>query len=307
MRSIPTLPSPKLEVRDLRLVLALVEGGTTKGAAGLLHLSQPSVSRALLSLEEWISQRLFERTPDGLLPTAACRAFAERAVDLLDDLGALDRSLREPYIEPSRLNLVCECHTAYHWLPSTLRALRNKLPEVQLALRIEHTDDPTAALREGHVDAALLTSRLQPSRDLQVRPLFRDEILFVLAASHPLARRRTLSPSDLREHPLFSSPTAAHERRWFMKQVFGRARPKLQLSTFPLTEAVVDFARAGMGIALLTEWIVRPYLARGDLVAKRMTAGPLERSWSLAWRRELGDTGPALLSALKSSNPKAKP
>ncbi len=297
---IAALPSPSLEVRDLRLVLALLSTGTTARAADVLHLAQPSVSRALCSLEERLGARLFERTSRGLVATDAGERLGERARAMLGELDGLERSLRAP-VERRRLRIVCECYTAYHWLPSTLARLRRVAPGIELSLRLRFTKQPFPALQGGDLDAALLSTPARSTKEIIVKPLFQDELLFVVAADHPLASKRALSPDDLRRHPILTAPPSANESEWFLSRVFGKAQPQLDVSTIPLIESAIDLARAGMGIAIVTEWAIGPHLQRGGCVAKRLTIGPIERPWHFAWRREIGDAGPLLLEALQAS------
>src|SRR6478752_2164822 len=130
MDDIATPPSPRLDIRDLRVVLALASSGTTAQAATVLHLTQPAVSRALLAVEDKLGARLFDRTPRGLVPTAAGERLISGATPLLVELGDLERRVRTPVAPPMHLRLVCECYTAYHWLPSTLMNLRKSLPSL---------------------------------------------------------------------------------------------------------------------------------------------------------------------------------
>ena len=148
---------------------------------------------------------------------------------------------------------------------------------------------------------ALLTTAHSSSREIEVRPLFADELVFVMAASHPLAAKKRLTRADLQAHPLLTSRVPASTSSWFMSAVFGRARPRLRLEVLPLTEAIIDAARAELGIAALSEWIAGPHLERGDLVARRLTSGPLHRPWRLAWRRAVGEPAERLLVALRES------
>lgn len=301
MKRIDRLPAPNLEVRDLRLLIALSEAGTTKAAGETLHLAQPSVSRALLALEERFGEALFHRTPKGLLPTPACERLVAGGEALLANLCALERDARQESVVAPRIRLVSECHTAYHWLPSALQTMRLDMPGVELSLRLECTRDPLASLESKQVDAALVTSPTQPSLEIDVRPLFNDEMVFVVANDHSLAAKKRLTVDDLRAHPLYCAPATAAERRWFASTIFGRAQPRLNVSWVPLTEAIVELTRAGMGIGVLTEWVAGPYLKAGGVVAKRISRKVLRRPWQLAWRRSLGASGPRLLRALKAS------
>lgn len=302
MERIP--PSPRLDARDLRLVLALAGAGTTARAAALLHLTQPAVSRALLGAEGRLGTRLFERTPRGLVPTEAGRRLVEGAPGLLAALGDLEHRVRAPAPAPTRLRLVCECYTAYHWLPTVLAGLRRSLPELRVALELRHTEAPVPALERGDIDVALLTTSAVPRGLLGERPAFSDEVLFLVAASHPLAARRVLRPADLKQHPLLTGRTPPAAQQWFLTRVFGRQRPPLRVEVLPITEAVVEMARAGLGVAVLSEWIAQPHLGQGGLVPLRLATGPLQRPWRLAWRPEVADAAARLLPALQATAPR---
>jgi LysR family transcriptional regulator for metE and metH len=89
-----------------------------------------------------------------------------------------------------------------------------------------------------------------------------------------------------------------------MKSVFGRTRPKLEFLRFPLTEAIVDAARAGMGVAVLSEWIASGYLDGADLVAKRLDSMPLRRPWRIAFRKDAANAARRLGAALQGSAPR---
>ncbi len=303
MQSIGTLLEPALEVRDLRLVLALAAAGSTARAASILHLTQPAISRALVSLEERLGLPLFERVARGLRLTAAGQRLLEGAQRLLTELSELERSVREPAAE-IRLRVVCECYTAYHWLPSVLSNLRAGLSDVDVELAVEYTQAPVEALERGDIDVALLTTAEVP-RGLIERPLFSDEIVFVLSPKHPLASKKALSVADLRDTTLLGTNTPPAEAAWFMRALFGRrAKPKLRFKRLPLTEAVLDVARAGLGVAVLSEWIAGPHLGRGDLIVKRAASGPLRRPWRLAYRRESEAAALRLCALLQNSPPR---
>src|SRR5262249_18350172 len=131
MQDIPPIPRPQLELRDLQLAMALASAGSTARAAALLHLTQPAISRALCGLEGRLGQALFERTPQGLSPTAAGQRLLEGARELLLSACDLEQRVCSP-APPARLRVVCECYTAYHWLPSALHKLRDLTPGIEV-------------------------------------------------------------------------------------------------------------------------------------------------------------------------------
>lgn len=306
MNDIAMPASSRLDTRDLRLILALATARTTAAAAEGLHLTQPAVSRALLSAEHRLGVRLFDRTPRGLEPTAAGRTVMAAAPPLLEAMTELEAQLRGSAPASQRLRMVCECYTAYHWMPSALQALKASLPGVQMSIALQCTADPVTALLEDEIDVALISEAPTPrSRRLVDQPLFSDEIVFVVAASHRLAGRPALSRADLQGAPLYTSRAPTREMRWFLKPLAGgRGDPPLDYQVLPLTEAVVDFARAGLGVGVLSEWVAEPHLKRGDVVARRLDSGPIRRPWRLVWRKEVQDLAQRLAQVLQRASPR---
>jgi len=292
-------------VRDLELVLALGAAGSTAGAAATLHITQSAVSRALSQAEQRLGVLLFERSSRGLVPTVAGECLLAGAPGVLRQLHELERVAAAPAAEPQKVALVCECYTAYRWLPSAIVDLRERWSDLKLEVRSEHSRAPVAALLGGKVDVALLTTgELPKGQGLREQPLFTDEVVFVMAPQHPLAALRRITPLQLQSEQLITGTTPAAEARWFMRAVFGRRRPKLSFLYLPLTEAVIDAARAGMGIAVLSEFVAHGYFERGDLVVRRLAKGPLNRPWRIAYRDELSPVAERLKAALLNFAPR---
>ncbi|MET0594636.1 MAG: LysR family transcriptional regulator [Polyangiaceae bacterium] len=296
-------PKPCLDVDDLRIVLALAETGSTVRASSVLHLAQSAVSRGLLAVEAKLETRLFERQARGLLPTSAGRRLIGGAGEVLARLVDLEEQVRTGKGGEVPLRVVCECYTAYRWLPASLASLRATMPQLDITVSLEHTPSPVKALLTKEVDVALLTMARVTGTVVE-EPLFSDEIVFVIAATHPLARRPSIGVDALKRYPLISSTaTPEPERQWFQRQVFGRTLPRLEGFRFPLTETVIDAARAGMGVAPMSEWVARAYLGSGDLVVKPFRGKRLMRPWRIAYRPETKARAKMLAAALAGSPP----
>jgi LysR family transcriptional regulator for metE and metH len=178
-------------------------------------------------------------------------------------------------------------------------------------LSANYTRTPVPALADDLIDVALLsTSVLPPALRHRFceQPLFDDEIVFVISDRHPLAARSALEPADLRAYPIISSTlTPDPEKKAFMLRAFGKnpkplAIPPLQL---PLTEAMVDAASAGMGIAAMSEWIAAPYLRdNSGLVAKRLRKRPILRPWRIAYRKDRTEAALRLAAAIEHVPPR---
>jgi LysR family transcriptional regulator for metE and metH len=236
------------------------------------------VSQALTELERRLGVRLFHRGRRRMSPTAAGRRLADAATGVLEELRRLEEEVRgHASAAVGSLRITTECYTCYHWLPAALGELQQKFPEVQLELVPEATRVPIPALLDGRVDLAIVYSQVADRR-LQQLPLIRDELVAVVAPDHRLAARSYLTPRDLAgEHLLLHvEPERSTVVREFLAPSGIEAR---RISTLQLTEAVLETARAGMGVALVARWAAAPLLRAGALRAVRLGRRGLVRQW----------------------------
>lgn len=287
--------------------MALGAARSTSGAASRLHLTQSAVSRALLQAESRLGVELFTRGSRGLTPTQAGERLLAGAPAVIEQLYALEQQVSAALPPPVQLRLVCECYTAYRWLPSAMLDLRQRMPDLDVEVATQHGSNPVDALLKNKIDIALLTTAEVPKqRGLSEAPLFSDEVVFVVGAQHALARAAQVTHAALEAEPLITGNTPPAEARWFASAVFGRRRPKLHFLKFPLTEAIIDAARAGMGIAVLSEWVASQYLQQGDLRLLRLPSGPLRRPWRIAFRSESRLVAERLQDALVGAAPRLR-
>ena len=160
-----------MHIETLKTFCDLVETGSFSKAAALNFVSQSAVSRALLSTEDKLGARLFERTVRGLAPTLAGQRLIDAAGPFLAQLADLETIVATSTDQTVHVRLVCECYTAYRWLPSALAKLRPNLPSLDVTLAVDHTNAPVAALLSGDADIALLTTTPVRGR-LNEEPLF---------------------------------------------------------------------------------------------------------------------------------------
>ena len=82
----PEQTGRRLKLRDLRILMTVVECGTMGKAAGRLAVSQPVVSKAIADLEHALGVRLLDRSRRGIEPTPYGRALTKRGVAIFDEM-----------------------------------------------------------------------------------------------------------------------------------------------------------------------------------------------------------------------------
>src|SRR5947208_2382863 len=83
----------RMRLRDLHVLMAVVQAGSMNKAAALLNTTQPAVSRSIAELEGLVGARLLERTPRGVEATACGRALLDGGAAVFDDLRQAVRNI----------------------------------------------------------------------------------------------------------------------------------------------------------------------------------------------------------------------
>jgi len=268
-----------LEVRHLKLVVAIAEEGSVTRAGGRLHLTQSALSHQLKDIEGRLGTPLFHRVGRRMVLTQQGERLLASARSLLPQLARAEEDLRAAAGgEGGLLRLSTECYTCYHWLPVLLKEFGKRHPKIEVRIDMHATKDPVAALLAGRLDLAIALSPVADRR-LKVTSLFQDELVVVMAPDHPLASRSFIRPGDFKDENLYTYSTP--EDSLFFQQVLVPAGvvPR-QVTQAPLTEAIVELVKAGLGIAVMARWAIAPELLSGRLRGARLTQAARFRSWS---------------------------
>jgi LysR family transcriptional regulator for metE and metH len=271
-----------LEVRHLRLVAEVASAGSMTRAAERLYLTQSALSHQLRDIESRFKTQFFVRLGRRMVLTPAGQRLLDSARRVLADLQQAEEDVRSLAGGTDGVIRVCtQCNTGYHWLAPLLGAFQRRFPRVAVNVMADATDRPVQALLEGRLDLAILSGP-QHDRRLRIRPLFIDEMVAVTAPDHSLARRRWLSPRTLAdEHLLIYS--SAREESFVLTRVLAPAglTPK-KVSFIMLTEAMVELARAGVGVGVLPRWSAHRAIASGAVAALSIGRKGVHRQWTAA-------------------------
>jgi LysR family transcriptional regulator for metE and metH len=295
-----------LEARDLRLVSAIIDHGGVTAAARALHVTQSAASHQLRDLEDRLAARLFERRSRRMVPTEAGRALAEAAARVLPELVRAEREVRQLGAAPRRtLAMAVACSTAYHWLPGVIDALAARHPDVELKIAVEATSDPLGALLDDRLDLAVCHP-VGEVRGAVLEPLFEDEIVAVLAPTHPLAARPWLCRGDLASETLLAHVVTGPDAEAVRRAMFD-AQVNPVLRQVPLTDALLELVRAGQGVGIVPRWGLTERAVVG-LAVRPLGEGGLWRQWAAYVRpagpvREAVESLTALLRAARAARP----
>jgi LysR family transcriptional regulator for metE and metH len=254
-----------LEIRHLRTLSALRSAGSLVRAAQLLNLTQSALSHQIKLLEDRYGGPLFERKSVPIGFTATGARLLRLADMLLPEIEQAERDVaRLMQGDQGTLRVALECHTCFDWLMPVMDEFRKRWPEVEIDLVSGFHSEPADLLRAGHADLVIGSDY---GAAYATFPLFRFEILTVMAQKHRLAAQRRLSAADFAGETLITYPVP-EERIDLIREVLRPAGIDYTRRTAELTVAILQLVASRRGIAALPNWAIKNYVDYDYVVAR---------------------------------------
>lgn len=271
-----------MEIRTLRYFLAVAREENMTRAAEQLHVTQPTLSKALKALEDELGKKLFTRhsfsirlTEEGVL----LRNRAEDLVSMADKIthefvGLDDITGGDLYLG------LAESYQIRH-LARAIREFRKQYPALRYHITSGDTEQVTEKLDKGLLDFAVLAET--PDKTKYESLIFPQADVWglVFPADDPLAKKKAVTVDDLVGLPLFCSEQSWQKDipRWC-----GDSMPALRLEgSFRLSYNGSLFAREGLGYLLTFEHLIDTSPDSG--LVFRPLYPKLENSLYLIWKR----------------------
>ena len=248
---------------QLRVFTRVVERGSLSRAARDLGVTQPTVSKALSALEARLGQRLLQRTTRTLHVTDAGRRYYARCRAVLEQLEEAGAELSEPEHPRGVLRLHGPVALGELFLAPAAVAFQQRFPQVRCELTL--LDSFVDLVAEG-ADLAIRLGRLEdPS--LVRRPLGATRRLLTASPAYLRRAGTPRSPADLRAHACVRFSGLPGGDAALLQAPGGpRAFPMAPGFVSNNATALRHALLGGLGIGLVTEWLVAGELARGRLV-----------------------------------------
>lgn len=273
-----------MTIRHLRIFVAVYRAENVTHAAEELHLTQPAVTRAVQELEQYYGTRLFERMYRHLSPTEAGRRLYPQAVHLLDSFDSIETGLRN-WDTLGLIRVGATVTLGGTLLPALARRFAADHPGVRLQVTVANGETLTAALCENRLDLALLESR-PTLPDLCVEEIGTDRLCAVMAPDSPFAAGEALTLEQLATAPLLVREQGSTARAVLQRALESRDLPLQPLWESVSTEALLQAAARGLGVAVLPEARARAAVARGQVCLRPIAEPGLVRRHVAAWHKE---------------------
>ena len=279
-------------IQNIKTFLAIAESGSFSGAAKAVYRTQSAITMQVKALEASLGVELFDRTRRPPVLNDAGRAFAEKAKEVLYAFNSLFAAASSQSIGGHlRLGVVPSVITGL--IPKALVALRSKYPELHIELTMGLSADLVKQVRQGVLDAAVVSELLESRSGLQWYPFAREPLVVIAPLDAP-----DLSAEQL----LASYPFIRYTRVAWVGKLIDRYIKRRRLTVnetmmLDTLEAITTMVHYGLGVSIVP---LRCATAAIDLPVRRVAfkGAPAQRVLGLV--QTVGHRKTTLVEALLS-------
>lgn len=247
----------RFNLRQIEVFRAVMVTGSISGAARLLSVSQPAISRLLAYTEDRLGMKLFERVKGRVQPTPeARRLFAE--VDQVHQgvlrVNNLAQELRER--GTGGMHIVASPSVGQAIVPEAIRHFRRQFPDVRVEFEILTLQELITRVGANRVDLALSVLPVD-------EPTMADSVIMngglrvIFRRGHELGKLKEITPEDLVPYSLIGygpqTPYGMH-----IERALSESGAVLRFDTIVrFTPVACSLVQAGAGVGLVDEFVIR--------------------------------------------------
>lgn len=296
----------ELTLRQVEVIRAVMIAGTIQGAASLLGVSAPGISRLIKHAEQGLGVRLFERRAGVFVPAAeahAIFAMIQQVHRQMDNLNAAVAALQKG--EEFTLSFASAPSIAQFITARVIRGLRQRLPDLGIELDILKIEETLDYLLLERGEMVIMSSALD-NPAVENTPLGEGRIMAIMPEGHALAASSVVSIHDLVRYPFVGVDRA---------DPYGRilARPLDEAGLNPryamqgrFAQTIVSLVRHGLGVAVIDEFSVAEVYMPG-LVRRPLKEPAAITAWSVTKRgRQLSSFAETTIGLFRRELAKAR-
>ena len=274
-----------MNFRILRYFLNVAREQSFTKAAEQLHITQPTLSRQLASLEEELGVTLFTRSGRNITLTEEGLLLKRRALEILDlEERTLEELKSTEGIVEGTVTIGCGEFAVVETLAKICKNYQKKYPRVQIVLHTATADTISEMMNKGLVDIGLFMEPVDTQGLDHIRIMGSDHWVVGMRPEDPLAAKEFIEKNDL-----IGKPLILPERTGVQSELvnwFGRDFKKIRIAfTSNLGTNTGVMAACGLGYPVSIEGAARYW--RRDLLVQRPLFPQIKANTVIAWRRNI--------------------
>ncbi len=260
-----------MDIQGIQAFLTVSDTGSFSRAADALFLTQPAVSKRILTLEHSLGITLFDRIGKSVRLTEAGHALLPSCRRILAEIAESQRIISNLRKTTSgTLNLATSHHIGLHRLPPVLREYADKYPEVELKLSFMDSEEACQQIISGDIELAIITLPGENHDRLEMKPVWNDPLCVVVSARHPLAAGNRITIRQLLNHAAILPARGTYTRKLIDAALGLDEQVNTLLETHYL-ETIKAMVQTGLGWSMLPLSMLDNSLSALDIKHARTT------------------------------------
>ncbi|SKA50254.1 LysR substrate-binding domain-containing protein [Enterovibrio nigricans] len=260
-----------ISLRQLQVFVTVAQEKTITAASSLLFLSKPAVSMALSELENQIGHKLFERVNNRLIINEHGKRLLPLADELLTRSQEITKVLDNTGTLTGSLRIGASDTIGNKLIPFLLRDFRSTYQHNEQSLYISNSQSIIDQLLAFELDVGFIegqgeSKHHQVNSELLMMPWLSDEMCIACAIDHPLREKEKLTLFDLENQTWIVRETGSGTREHFLSRIAPRLEQWSIAFELRNTEAIINCAAAGLGLAYLSRLTARHVVANSHLI-----------------------------------------
>ena len=198
-----------MNLKHLRVFCQIVDSGSANLAAEKLHIAATAVSMQLSNLEESLGGKLFDRSTRPMSLTTLGQYIYPKAKALLSNARQMENEAKGIASgDYGWLSIGFVRSTLHSLIPESVRVMREEFPKIRIDLDEMLSEHQAENIRKGtiHIGISRQIGQYEKEKDMIYIPLIRDPLVAAIPINHPLAKKKTVAPSELDCLPFISFP-----------------------------------------------------------------------------------------------------
>jgi DNA-binding transcriptional LysR family regulator len=277
-----------MEDHKLKVFCTVAETKSFSKTSEIIHLTQPAVSLQIQALEEIYETKLFDRSSSMVTLTPAGEILYKYAKDILTLYASAEKVIGElTGLVKGSISIGASSTLGNYVLPGVITDFKKTHLKIKIHLLVGNTKRIVELLNAGNIDIGLVEGDVTRQKML-VEKLIADEMLLVVPAHHPWAKKKEISISELTKEPFIFREGGSGTRQIIEKffAAHGITPQDMKVSmVLGSTEAIKAAVENGLGVSILSRWACRKETKYGAIQLIRIKEGRVLREFSLLFNK----------------------
>ncbi len=242
----------RITLRHLEAFRAIMVRTTVTGAADMLEITQPVVTRLISDLEERISLTLFTRTKGRLLPTPEAALLfkdVEQSLIAIERIANAASNIKS--LKVGHLEIAAAPNMALSFLPRAITSFTNEHPDAVVTMHMHSSTTVLDMVQRDRCDLGFAMVPMRTTRHGNTEVLVSAKMVGVVPVNHHLGKREILRPEDFGGESFISlSPLMESRMKIDSLMLSHRVNRRLNVET-QVSAAIIKLAEAGAGLSII--------------------------------------------------------